>query len=157
MAIHEASTKEVIRYQGAILRDGQILLIKHREHSNGRSYWVIPGGRREGNETEEDCVKREMLEETSLEISVERILLDEAGDPNGNGRRRKTYLCRVVNGEAQPGFEPEEDASNMYAISQVGWFDLRDPSGWEALLTADPFTYPLLVKIQAALDFRTPE
>ena len=32
----------VIRYQGAILHHHQLLLIKHREHASGHSYWVIP-------------------------------------------------------------------------------------------------------------------
>jgi hypothetical protein len=27
-----------IRYQGAIVQDGQILLIKHTEHENGRGF-----------------------------------------------------------------------------------------------------------------------
>jgi ADP-ribose pyrophosphatase YjhB (NUDIX family) len=52
------------RYQGAIIKDDKILLIKHTEHESGRSYWVIPGGGREADETEMACVRREMLEET---------------------------------------------------------------------------------------------
>ena len=48
------------RYQGAIIKDDQILLIKHTEHASGRSFWVIPGGGREPGETEMACVAREM-------------------------------------------------------------------------------------------------
>lgn len=34
----------LIRYQGAVIHNGQILLIKHR-HNNGKlEYWVLPGG-----------------------------------------------------------------------------------------------------------------
>jgi hypothetical protein len=33
-----------IRYQAAIIRGEDILLIKHREHGNGRAYWLLPGG-----------------------------------------------------------------------------------------------------------------
>jgi hypothetical protein len=29
------------RYQGAIIQDDQILLIKHTEHESGRSYWLV--------------------------------------------------------------------------------------------------------------------
>src|SRR4051812_25705926 len=32
------------RYQGAIIRDHHILLLKQVEHASGRSYWQIPGG-----------------------------------------------------------------------------------------------------------------
>ena len=31
------------RYQAAILRGSQILLIRHQEHQGGRSYWLLPG------------------------------------------------------------------------------------------------------------------
>ncbi len=55
-----------IRYQGAIIRDDHLLLIKHREHESGREYWILPGGGRESDESEEDCVKRELQEETGL-------------------------------------------------------------------------------------------
>ena len=41
------------RYQGAIIRDHHILLLKQTEHASGRSYWQIPGGRIEQDETEE--------------------------------------------------------------------------------------------------------
>jgi ADP-ribose pyrophosphatase YjhB (NUDIX family) len=142
-----------IRYQGAIIRDDHILLIKHREHASGRSYWVIPGGGREVDETEEACVKREMLEETNLKVTIERLLLDEAGIPQGVYRRLKTYLCRAETGNASPGVEPEVEASQQYAISEVRWFDLRDPAGWDAQLKTDPFTYPLLQRIQTILGY----
>ena len=33
-----------IVYQGAIIRDHHILLIKHTEHATSRGYWLIPGG-----------------------------------------------------------------------------------------------------------------
>jgi hypothetical protein len=34
----------LIRYQGAIIQNDQILLILHREHVTDRAYWVLPGG-----------------------------------------------------------------------------------------------------------------
>ncbi len=57
----------ITRYQGAIIRDDHILLIKHKHREDGdeREYWVIPGGGREADETEEECVKREIQEKLS--------------------------------------------------------------------------------------------
>jgi 8-oxo-dGTP pyrophosphatase MutT (NUDIX family) len=52
----------ITRYQVAILRDHTILLlIQHREHAYRCSYWLLPGGGREGGEIEEQCVLREMM------------------------------------------------------------------------------------------------
>ena len=52
------------RYQAAIMIGSQILLIRHEEHNHGRTYWLLPGGGREDGESEEECVIREMREET---------------------------------------------------------------------------------------------
>jgi 8-oxo-dGTP pyrophosphatase MutT (NUDIX family) len=141
------------RYQGAIVRDHQLLLIMHTEHASGRSYWVIPGGRIEPGESEEACVAREMLEETCLQVQVERLLLDEPSPLDAVYQRRKTYLCRIVGGEAAPGYEPEADASEKYAITEVGWVDLRRPQSWTELLVRDPITYPMLQQVRAALGY----
>ena len=145
--------KRDIRYQGAIIKDDHMLLIRHREHVGGRSYWVIPGGGREPGESEEECVRREMREETSLDVAVERLLLDEVGIPGGVYKYRKTYLCRIIGGTAAPGFEPEPEASSNYAIVEVRWFDLTDPSSWGEDMKEDPFTYPMVRRICAALGY----
>ncbi len=141
-----------IRYQGAIVRDHHILLIRHQDHNGGRTYWLLPGGGREGVETEEACVAREMSEETCLNVTVERLVLDEA-ELGGIYQRRRTYLCRADEGEPRPGYEPELEASEIYGIVEVRWFDLRDPSGWEALAVEDTVTYPQLMRLREALGF----
>jgi ADP-ribose pyrophosphatase YjhB (NUDIX family) len=141
-----------IRYQGAIIRNHCILLIRHHEHATGSAYWVIPGGGREAGETEEACVQREMREETNLEVAVESLLLDEAGVPEGVYQRLKTYLCKVIQGDAQPGYEPEVEATQQYAISEVRWFDLRNPGEWEEV-KSDPFTFPLVQRIMIHLGY----
>ena len=108
-----------VRYQGAIVHEHQLLLIQHREHATGRGYWVIPGGGQEAGESEEECVRREMREETWQDVVVERLLFDVPAAVRGVYQRRKTYLCRVIGGEAAPGYEPELDAAENYGIVAV--------------------------------------
>ena len=78
------------RYQGAIIKDDKILLIRHTEHASGHSYWVIPVGGREAGETEMACVMREMLEETNLVVRVERLLVETALPNDPFNKKRKT-------------------------------------------------------------------
>ncbi len=141
------------RCQGAIIRDHQILLITHREHATGRTYWVIPGGGLEPGETPEECVRREMQEETGLEVRVERLLFEENTMVGDLPWCTLTYLCEYLSGDPRPGYEPEPEASARYAISSVGWFDLRNPPGWGPLVRNDPVTYPLLLRIRVALGY----
>jgi 8-oxo-dGTP pyrophosphatase MutT (NUDIX family) len=145
--------QRTVRCQGAILRDHHILLLKQTDHSDGRSYWQIPGGGIEPDESEEECVIREMWEETSLRVRVESLLLDEPAAPGEIYQRRKTYRCAVVSGEASPGYEPEPAFATRYTFTAVGWFDLRAPESWPALVREDPITDPLLQRLRVALGY----
>jgi len=141
----------IYRYQGAILRNHHILLIRHQEHISGRDYWLIPGGGMEPGETEVACVIREMKEETNLNVRVERLLLQEQWEEDGTYRGAKTFLCTPISGIAQPGYEPEPEVANLYAIVEVRWVDLQNESTWGDKIRTDHLTYPLLKKIQGLL------
>ncbi len=144
---------ESVRYQAAIIQDDHVLLIKILEHRSGREYWVLPGGGRDAGESEEECVRREMKEETHLDVSVDRLLLDVADEGDGAYDRYKTYACRPTGGVPRPGYEPEPEAASVYAISEVGWFDRRDDNTWDDLLVNNPIMYPLLQGIRRALGY----
>jgi 8-oxo-dGTP pyrophosphatase MutT (NUDIX family) len=141
------------RYEGAIIRDHELLLIRHLHHDDGRTYWLFPGGGLEAGESEEACLHREMLEETNLEVLVERVLLDLPTEPDAVYVRRKMYLCRPIAGTASPGYEPEADASAVYAIAETRWFDLRNPGAWDPQLLSDPITMPLVQRIRELLGY----
>src|SRR4051812_19437333 len=70
------SMKRFARYQGAIVRDDHVLLLKVVDRPTRETFWLIPGGGRIEPESEEACVEREMREETELEVVVRRLLLD---------------------------------------------------------------------------------
>ena len=141
------------RYQGAIIRDDHILLLKQTEHASGRSYWQIPGGGIEPDETEEQCVQREMLEETGLSVQIHSLLLDEPGPHGAIYKRWKTYRCAILAGEARPGSEPEAVYADAYSFTEVGWFDLRHPATWNERLEADSYIYCFLQRVQAMLGY----
>lgn len=143
------------RYQGAIIRDHHILLIRHQGHSSGRNYWVLPGGGTDGDETEEECVIREMKEETNLDVEIEQLILDEATPPGGGYKRVKTFICRPIAGTASPGYEPEPEAAAVYSIAEVRWFDLRDADGWDDALRNDPFTHAHLERLIEKLGYQS--
>ncbi|QGA53444.1 NUDIX domain-containing protein [Sulfolobus sp. E5-1-F] len=56
-----------------IVEENKVLLVKRKNPPNA-GLWAIPGGKVEYGETLEDALKREMREETGLEIAVGNIL-----------------------------------------------------------------------------------
>ena len=99
---------------GIIIKENKILLIK-RGFEPFKGFWAIPGGRIEDHENTEECLKREMKEETNLEvepISLVGIYSDPNRDPRGV--IVATYLCKIIRGELKAG----DDAAD------ISWFSL---------------------------------
>lgn len=59
-----------VRVGVVLIHEGKILLVRQ----NGRPFWVLPGGTLEVDEGLEECAIREMQEEVSLAVSIDRIL-----------------------------------------------------------------------------------
>jgi ADP-ribose pyrophosphatase YjhB (NUDIX family) len=85
--------------------DKNMLLVKstyNRFHP-----WGFPGGSLEYGEHPEEAVIREMLEETGLNIRIERLLLVNSWRPDRVGMY---YLCRITGGTFYPSDEVSEFA-----------------------------------------------
>lgn len=59
--------KKIDKVGGIILKGKKILVVKKRTKDNREEY-IIPGGKREGNETDFETLKRELLEEIQVEL-----------------------------------------------------------------------------------------
>jgi 8-oxo-dGTP diphosphatase len=144
-----------IRRQGAILDGSKILLIQHSEFG-GRSYWLLPGGGLEKSETEQECVAREMREETGLYVQVQDLLLEIVmKDGILAGDVFRTWRCSIVGGQAAPGYEPEPIPASRYAITAIQWLDLREPASWSEEIHTDTITYTQLIALRKKLEFTT--
>ena len=92
------------------------------------------------------CGKR-----THLRVAVTRFLFEVPDIPEGSYDWLRTYLCVVQAGTARPGIEPEVDGEGQPIIQDIGWFHLRRPETWDALLREDEITYRMLQQVRAAL------
>ena len=103
-----------------VVRDGALLLTRRaREPLAG--CWDVPGGFIEPMELPEQAVRRELLEETGLEVDVGRLLgihTDRYGD--GAATLNLFYAVTVAGGREQPADD----------VSEIGWFPLAglDPA-----------------------------
>lgn len=88
------------------MREGDsILLVRHEK--NGASYWLLPGGGVEFGETLDEALRREMREETELEVRVgDLVFACDSIAPDGS--RHLVSLCfaaDVVGGELGAGID----------------------------------------------------
>jgi 8-oxo-dGTP diphosphatase len=60
-----------------ILKCNNKVLLGKRKWSHGHGEWSFPGGHLELNETIEECGKRELLEETGIDLTNDPIITDE--------------------------------------------------------------------------------
>lgn len=104
----EYPTHPVVGVGGVVISDGRTLLIR-RGSPPLVGQWSIPGGMLEVGETLIEGVRRELLEETGIEVRVldlievfERIDLDAGGKPRYHFVVLD-YLCEAVGGEARAG------------------------------------------------------
>jgi len=66
--------KHRIRAAALVVKDGGLLLVKHRHPETGAEWWIPPGGGLLTGETLYDCAVREAYEETGLTVELGQIL-----------------------------------------------------------------------------------
>ena len=88
----EYPERPVVGVGGVVIRDGRALLIR-RGHEPYRGAWSIPGGKLELGETIPQAVRRELKEETGLDVEVgELIEALERIERDADGRVRFHFL-----------------------------------------------------------------
>jgi 8-oxo-dGTP diphosphatase len=102
---------------GALVEDGGRVLLARRAHEPFVGHWDIPGGFLEEGEHPLDGLRRELREETGLEIEPLEFLgvwMDRyGGDSTAEATINLYWTARVVSGEP----EPADD------VSELAWFE----------------------------------
>lgn len=114
------------RARAIIIEQDKILLINRIKGND--SYWVIPGGAVESDESHEQAVNRECLEELGVKIKVQKLFLQRLGDKQEiEGQQEFFYLCNIVDGQIGTGQGPEFQAGTQYKGEyRIKWIDLKD-------------------------------
>ena len=111
----EYPERPVVGVGGVIIDNGRALLIR-RGSEPLRGEWSIPGGTLELGESLEEGVRRELREETGLEVRVlelievfDRVFPDDGALPSEKKQRPRfhfvivDYLCERIGGEPRAG------------------------------------------------------
>src|SRR5690554_5071299 len=112
-----------------VVEDGHILLAHIRRDYFGSEYgWTLPGGGMEPNETPEQTARRELLEETGLEVeltgllAVDSFTIRKEDRIAEEDRGRSLLSLRIIYSARRTGGSlcNEQDGST----DEVAWHDL---------------------------------
>jgi 8-oxo-dGTP pyrophosphatase MutT (NUDIX family) len=118
-----------VSIKGVVVRDGQVLLLR-----NERDEWELPGGRIELGETPQQCVAREIQEETGWAVRTGPVL-DSWMYHITVARRHVfivTYGCHPTHTE-KPVLSHEHKEIGLFPESAVA--GLRMPEGYRRSIT----------------------
>lgn len=109
--LHEKSCGAIVyrRFHGNI----QILLIKHINSG----HWSFPKGHVEGNETELETARREIKEETGLDVILDQTFRETVSySPKRDTQKVVVYFLALAR---RFNFVPQEDE-----IAEIRWVDI---------------------------------
>ena len=121
---------------GALIISGDRILLVERGQEPLKGWWSLPGGVVEAGERLEDAARREVREETGLEVEIvcllevfERIMRDAAGRPEYH-YVLMDYLCHPTGGELCAA----DDASCVRWVTEAELRDLKITEGTPAVI-----------------------
>jgi mutator protein MutT len=101
-----------------IFRDGKLLIARRHARAHLGGLWEFPGGKREPDETFEQCLIREIHEELGVTVAVGARFESVTHAYPEKTVRLEFFACRLTGGEPQPlGCE---------ALQWVGQSELAD-------------------------------
>ncbi len=114
---------------GVIVRRGDQVLLLKRKNVHGAGTWSTPGGHLDHGETPEQCARREVKEETAVDVADVRYRAITNDVFKDTGKHYVTIWMEA----SYTGGEPVVNAD--YEMSEVHWFE------WDAL--PEPLFLPL--------------
>jgi len=126
--------KMKIRAVAVLIKGDEVLLI-HRK--NEKEYFVFPGGGVEDGETVEQAVIREMQEETTIDVKINKLLYHHIYD---DGCEQFFYLCDYIKGEPKLSEDSEEK------ITMLEGKDFYEPLWVKINKLSTMLIYPLEVR-----------
>jgi ADP-ribose pyrophosphatase YjhB (NUDIX family) len=124
---------------GAVIHDDKVLYVR-RNYEPHKGFWTLPGGYAEHTETLDEAVRRELREETSIEVNVTGVIGVRTRYGEKGGAVLVVFRCELVSGE--PHTDDYEisaaeffDAEHIQTLEPV--FPLSRELGLRALTTDD--------------------
>lgn len=104
-----------------IHRNNQYLIQTRADDKSFAGQWEFPGGKREPGENFRECVKREVMEEIGIEVSVRPHFFAELHHFDTCDLLLKFHRCQIQSGEPQPMEGQEIKWAHVSEFDQINF------------------------------------
>ncbi len=87
---------------GLVFHSGKLLITQRRPGDHLGGLWEFPGGKREINESFEECLRRELKEELAIEVSTGAVIDELTHAYPEKTVHLKFFRCELLHGDPQP-------------------------------------------------------
>ena len=109
--------RPIVRPTGILIEENNILLVK--QDVTETRHWALPGGRPESGETLEQCLVREMKEETGLDVQVKELLYITDRFYQDYHVVHILFLVERVGGKLRSGKELQVETEKIKKLAMV--------------------------------------
>ncbi|NJJ37837.1 (deoxy)nucleoside triphosphate pyrophosphohydrolase [Paenibacillus sp. 7028] len=106
----------MITVTAAIIMDAEkVLITKRRDEGSTSGLWEFPGGKTEGHESLEQCLRREIKEELNINIRVRKYFRESVFQSEKATYRIMAFFAKLISGDIQ-----------LNVHDEAKWVDIAD-------------------------------
>ena len=110
-----------------ILIENKILVVQRSDKMKLPLKWEFPGGKLEENETEIDCVKREIKEEINIDIEVVKKLSSSIYDYGAFKINLIPFIAKYIHGEIRLAEHKDYKLLEKVELLSLDWAEADLP------------------------------
>ena len=109
---------------GIIIHNNKVLVCQRRNNSYYGLKWEFPGGKKEPDETIEQCLKREIMEELDLDVQIDsEFHIEKHKYPDGFEFEIHFFIITKFSGEAQNKVFEKIEWTTFHSLSNYDFLD----------------------------------
>lgn len=126
---------------GIIFKDGFVLICRRKPEKSLGGYWEFPGGKVEEEETHEDSLKRELIEELNLNVNIKKHFFNTVQHYEKITIELISFIC-----------ETENIVSESTDHDQLEWVEVHDLLNWKLAPADIPIAKELIEEFNDPFD-----